>query len=45
MKCLQCDKSNAENKIKNTLGIYDGLYICNKCLDYNESRLSYDDFN
>jgi hypothetical protein len=44
-ECLQCGNKNNLIKITNTNSQYDGLYICNKCLERNQNELSYDDFN
>jgi len=42
--CLQCGSNKKLKRIKGTNSEYDGLYICEKCLNENESLLDYDDF-
>lgn len=38
-ECLQCDRKDNLTKIIKTNSQYDGLYICEGCLDENESRM------
>jgi len=45
MVCLQCGSTENLSTISETNTQYDGLEICEKCSEYNESQLDWDDFN